>query len=128
MSNQRLGAIAVPILIITVGIGWLLTVQQFGPDINWVWTLGLAVSGLLILLGGVNKFSVVFGPLLIIASLFSVLRQTDRIRFNLELPLLVIALGVLLLIAQHPAIPFAGWMVEGPKGKRSGNDPPDGSA
>jgi len=53
-SNMK--SLSAPILIITVGVGWLLTIHDIVPGVNWVWTLGLAVAGLLILaIGGVDK-------------------------------------------------------------------------
>jgi hypothetical protein len=39
--------IILAILIITLGVGWLLTVKDHSTGINWIWTLGLAVVGLL---------------------------------------------------------------------------------
>src|SRR5262249_42124891 len=39
-SNSRT-TLVVPILIIIVGVGWLLTAQGVAPGINWVWTLAL---------------------------------------------------------------------------------------
>src|SRR5688572_22537704 len=92
--------LVLPILIILVGVGWLLTVQGYAPEINWLWTLGLAVIGLLTFLGGFNKFSVVVGPFFLLASGMSVLRQTGDLRLEIEVPVLVISAGVLLLIAQ----------------------------
>jgi hypothetical protein len=82
------------------------------PGIDWAWTLGLAVVGLLafVLSGGVDKVSVVVGPLLLAASLFSVLRQTGRLNVNTEVPLLVITLGVLIFIAQLSVVPPPRWI------------------
>jgi hypothetical protein len=112
MHSNRLAPLAIPILIIAVGLGWLLTAQGFGPGINWVWTLGLGVVGILtFLLSGLDKVSVVLGPFFLLASLLSVLRQTGNLTLDIEVPLLVISIGVLLLFAQIPAIPKPRWLL-----------------
>jgi hypothetical protein len=68
--------------------------------VDWIWTLGLAVAGILVIaLGERNKLTFVIGPFLVISSLFSVFRQTGRLRIELEMPILFIVLGVLLLAA-----------------------------
>lgn len=108
MDNKT--SIIVPILMITVGIGWILTVQGVIPEINWVWSLALAVVGFLIfVLAGFNKFSLVAGGFFILASGLSLLRQTGRLTIEMEVPIIVIAIGVLLLIARSPAIPVPEW-------------------
>lgn len=105
--RDKTTSILVPLLLITVGAGWLLTTLGVAPDIDWVWTLGLAVIGVLaFLLGGLNKVSLVVGPFFLIGSCLSVLRQTDRLHVDVEMPILVIAAGILLLVARHPAIPM----------------------
>jgi hypothetical protein len=110
-SNQR-APLVIPILIIVVGVGWLLTVRGFGPGINWVWTLGLGTIGILtFVLSGFDKVSVVIGPFFLLSSLMSVLRQTASLGLDMEVPVLVITIGVLLLFAQLPAIPKPGWFV-----------------
>jgi hypothetical protein len=113
-SNK--GAFAVPILIILVGVGWLLTAQGYGPGINWVWTLGLAAVGIVTLvLSGIDKVSVVIGPFFLVASLLSVLRQTNNLDLDTEVPILVIVVGVLLALARLAAIPAPEWII--PNGK-----------
>ena len=63
MAANRRAPLAIPILIIVVGIGWLLTVHALGPGINWIWTLSLACIGILtFVFGGFNKVSLVIGP------------------------------------------------------------------
>lgn len=107
-----------PILIITVGIGWLLTTLGIMPNVNWVWTLALAVAGILsVVVGGLNKISIISGPLLLVASLFSLLRQTGRLDIDHEIPILTIVFGVLLLVARHPSIPLPEWVSDATKQK-----------
>ncbi len=106
-------ALLVPILLITIGVGWLLTTLGIAPGIDWIWTLGLAITGLLaFVMGGFNKATVVVGPFFLIASCLSVLRQTGRLSFDAEVPILVIVSGVLLLVAHLPIIPLPKWIIQ----------------
>jgi hypothetical protein len=56
--------------------------------------------------------TVAVGPFFLIASCLSVLRQTGRLAINMEVPLLVIAAGVLLLVARLKSIPAPTWLIE----------------
>jgi hypothetical protein len=104
-----------PLLLMTFGVGWLLTSLGIAPRVDWIWTLGIGAVGLLTLaFGGINKFTVVVGPFLILSSAFAFLRQMGMLRFEVEAPLLVIVFGALLLIAQMPAIPIPNWIVKDP--------------
>lgn len=105
-----------PVLLIAVGVGWLLTSLGVAPGIDWIWTLGLAAVGILTLaVGGIDKLTVVVGPFFILASGLSLLRQTERLSLNVEVPILVIAAGFLLLVARSRSIPHAKWLVESPR-------------
>jgi hypothetical protein len=112
MSPAR-KTLILPLLLITVGVGWLLAAIGVTPDINWIWTLGLAGIGFTtFVVAGVDKVTVVAGSFFIVASFLSILRQTDRMSVNVEVPVLVIASGALLLIARHPRIPVPKWIIE----------------
>lgn len=105
-----------PALLITIGTGWLLSTLGVAPGIDWVWTLGLAVVGVLTFaVLGIDKVTVVVGPFLLLASGFSILRQTSRLGMDVEIPILVIVAGVLLLIARSPAIPIPSWIIKDPE-------------
>jgi hypothetical protein len=122
---QPKGPLALSLLIIAVGVGWLFTSLGFGPGINWVWILCLGGAGVLVFVmsGGVDKSSIVFGPFLLISSGLSIVRQAGQLSFDTEVPLLVITLGVLMFIAQLRVIPVPSWYytgpVEGPNAKKS---------
>ena len=108
----------IPIVLIAVGIGWLLSTLGLAPQINWIWTLGLASIGLLtFLISGIDKATVVVGTLLILASILSVLRQTGRLVIDHELPIMVIASGVLLLVARSNAVSSPKWFHDRPDGR-----------
>ena len=102
-------SVAISLLVIAVGGAWLLNTMNVIPGVNWVWTVGLAASGILLLmLTGLNKLSVVVGPFLIVASVLSLLRQQGTLHIDREVPYLVIALGVLMLISTLSSLPRAG--------------------
>jgi hypothetical protein len=112
VTNSR-APLVIPIVIIVVGVGWLLTAKGYGPGINWIWTLGLGLIGIVtfVVSKGFDKVSIVIGPFFLLASLLSVLRQTDQLSVEIEVPVLVICIGVLLLLAQLPVVPYPGWFV-----------------
>jgi hypothetical protein len=58
------GLVVLSLLIITLGVGWLLTTLAVAPGINWVLTLSLAMIGLLafVVSGGIDKVSIIIGP------------------------------------------------------------------
>lgn len=104
MSTRH--AIVVPGLIILLGLGWLLTTLGVVPHVNWIWVLALAGTGVMLLVvAGVDRVSVIVGPFLIITGFMSVLRQTGRIEFNVEVPVLVIVIGVLMLVSRMANLP-----------------------
>jgi hypothetical protein len=112
MTTDR-RTLIVPILLITLGVGWLLTTLGIVPDVNWVWTLGLALVGLLTFaVGGFDKVSVAVGPFFILASCLSLVRQTGWLDPDTEVPILVIAAGVLLLVARMKSIPAPDWLIQ----------------
>lgn len=118
MTPQK-QTLLLPVLLVTVGTGWLLTTLGYVPNIDWVWTLSLAVLGVVTLaLGGIDKVTIVIGPFFIFASFLSILRQTGRLHLNVEMPILIIALGILLFVARLPAIPVPRWMVEDSRTRR----------
>lgn len=106
------GPLVFAVLLITLGLGWLLTALSVGPGIDWVWTLGLGVLGVMafVLSGGVDKVSVILGPFLLLCSVLSILRQTGKLSVDVEVPLLVMLSGVLLLLAQLRVVPPPRWM------------------
>jgi hypothetical protein len=113
-------ALATSIMIITLGVGWLLTVHKIMPGVNWIWILGLGVMGLLILVvGGVDKITVVIGPLLITATFLSLLRQTGRISIDTKVPSLVIAFGTFMLLANLLPVPLPRWIIDSANDKSS---------
>lgn len=103
-------SLVISLLTITVGVGWLLTAKGIAPQINWVWTLGMAVCGVLMFaLMGFDKLSFVLGAFFLVCSLMSVLRQQGWLSVETEAPVLVIIAGVLLLLARSKKVPVPDW-------------------
>lgn len=112
MSSRR-KSLCLPILIILLGTGWLLTAMNVVSGIDWIWILGLAAIGIVtFVVGGLDKTTVVIAPMFLAASVLSVLRQTGRLSMNIEVPILVIVLGVLMLVAHLKVIPAPKWLVD----------------
>ena len=110
MKKSKSGLV-LPILVIGLGVAWLLTSLKIVPDVDWVWTGGLGLCGILAMaLGGMNKFSVVVGPFLLVGSVFSILRQTGRLSVDLELPILFIFFGILLLASYLMPLPLPDFL------------------
>ena len=105
-------SLMIPLLLVAVGTGWLLTTLGVVPGVDWCWTLGLAVVGVLAFIAGFDKLTFVVGTFFIIASCLSLLRQTGRLELDVEVPILVIAAGLLMLMARHSGIPAPTWVLE----------------
>lgn len=111
MDSKKTG-ISSAVAIMAVGIAWLLNNVGILPAVEWIWTLGLAVTGIMILaIVGLDKATAVIGPFLIIGSFFSILRQTGKLSINYEIPILVIILGLLLLIAVLSPLKNPVWLL-----------------
>lgn len=103
-------SLVISVLMITIGVGWLLTAKGIAPQINWVWTLGMAVCGALMFsLMGFDKLSFVLGMFFLVCSLMSFLRQQGWLSVETEAPALVIVAGVLMLAARSRKVPVPNW-------------------
>ena len=105
------GPIILAVAIIAVGVGWLMTALNKSSGMNWIWTLGLIAVGILTFVasGGFDKVSLILGPFFLLAGALSVLRQQDLLKAEIEAPILVTAIGVLILAVQIPAVPLPKW-------------------
>jgi len=113
----------VPMLLIAVGTGWLLSTLGIAPNIDWVWTLGLAIAGILpFIVVGFDKVTFVTGLFFLATSCLSILRQTSLITLEVEVPILVILAGLLMLLARNSAIPIPEWVQEASRSKRNRAD------
>jgi hypothetical protein len=111
--NGSKKSLFVSLLITLMGVAWLLNTLDIIPRVDWIWTIGVSGLGILILtLGGWNRISVVVGMFLVFAGTFSILRQTGRMRPEIEVPCLVIVFGALLLTVQLVRVPLPKWLEE----------------
>ncbi|MBB5016950.1 hypothetical protein HNQ59_000212 [Chitinivorax tropicus] len=99
----------IPVALIVIGLAWLLDEFHVFPEVNWFWITALTAAGVaVLLLDGINKSSVVVGPLLIGGGITTFLRQYLDLRFGAQWSVLMILLGVLMLVARSPSIPEVG--------------------
>jgi hypothetical protein len=111
-KGSRTGKVGVPILITAVGVGWLLTAQGMMPGVQWAWVIGVATLGAVLLsFEGVNKFSFVVGPSLILGAFLSILRQAGFVGVDTEVPVLTISVGVLWTVANLLLLPTPSWII-----------------
>lgn len=97
---------ALPVILIVLGAAWLLNSLDWLPEVHWLWIFGFAGAGIAILaLDGITKSSVIAGPLLVLAGVMSFARQYYELGWRFILPSMLIAAGVLMLIARLPSIP-----------------------
>ena len=97
---------SLPITLIIVGLVWLAWHFHFFPDIDWLIAIGFVVGGVAVLaVDGINKNSVVTGPLLIVIGGAWLLHDQYRMSWSVLIPLLLILVGVLMLVARSPTIP-----------------------
>jgi len=112
MSQDR-SSLILGILLVGLGGGWLLSNLGFIPPVAWAWSIGLAIVAVLaVALSGFDKVSIVVGGFFLLASVLSVLRQTGTISIDVEVPSLVMAAGLLILIARSRAIPTPRWILK----------------
>lgn len=109
--------LALPVLVMAIGVGWLLTNLNILPGVNWVWTGGLGVLGVATLaVCGIDRFTAVMGPFFIISSVASILRQTGRVSMDVEVPGLFIAFGALWMLSAMLPLPSPKWLIDHPTG------------
>ncbi len=90
-----------PLLIIAVGIGWLLQVKHVMPQVDWVWIILLGTIGVLLpIIGKASRATLIVGPFLTVWAITSFLRQTGTITFEIQGPILVITLGLLIALVR----------------------------
>jgi len=96
-----------PILVILFGLWWLLWELEVLPSFGLLLGTGLILSGTIFWWAhGINKGTFTLGGFLILLGILRILRYRHFITsFSLELPILVIGLGVLMLINRTSIIP-----------------------
>ncbi|MFO0832144.1 MAG: hypothetical protein U0637_09895 [Phycisphaerales bacterium] len=96
-----------------LGTFWLLSTLHYLPDINWVWVLALAAIGFVpLVVAGLNKFSFAFCGFMLACSTASMLRQMHVATWNITVPSLVIAAGVMALASMALPLRLPRWLEE----------------
>lgn len=98
----------------------MLTTNKVMPGVNWAVVLLIAVAGILSLCNGLSKLTLVLGPMLLLGSVVMVMLQTKRIHIEMGLPVLVVAFGVLMLVARLSSLPD-GLQASDPEDSNSDN-------
>ncbi len=97
-----------PVILITLGAAWLLNSLDWLPGVHWLWISGLTGAGIaILLLDGITKSSIVAGPLLILAGILSFMRQYYDLPWRFIFPVMLMAAGVLMLVARLPSVPHS---------------------
>src|SRR2546421_10827400 len=61
-SNMNSKSLVASLLIIALGVAWLLNTLGIVSGVDWIWTMGLAIVGLIVLLiGRFNRHAFVVG-------------------------------------------------------------------
>jgi hypothetical protein len=108
MSLKKPGGVWLPIALIVIGSGWLMHRLDIFPSVNWIVILALLFAGVaVLLLEGVNKSTVVIGPMLIAGGATTFLQQHYDLSRSIQIPVLLILCGVLMLLARSSQIPPA---------------------
>lgn len=106
MKGKSVISFIVPTIIVILGVGKLLNSFNIVPGVNWLFTLGLACAGVLtLIMGGIDKLTVVVGSLLMVTSVCTFLKQSGTIESSRQVPILIIALGFLLLLVHVLKLP-----------------------
>jgi hypothetical protein len=97
---------SLPITLIVVGLVWLAWHIHLFPDMDWVISLAFITGGGVVLVtDGINKSSIVTGPLLIGVGAAWLLHDQYRIGWSVLIPAMLVLTGVLMLVARSAAIP-----------------------
>ena len=96
-----------PILVIVFGLWWLLWELEILPSFGLLLGTGLILSGSVFWWAhGINKGTFTLGGFLILLGILRFLRYLQVITsFSIELPIVVIGLGVLMVINRTSIIP-----------------------
>jgi hypothetical protein len=108
--NSKLGLV-IPLAMVAIGGGALLTTLKIMPGFDWVLPISLAMVGIAFPLSiGFDKVTFVACMVFLAIAVMSVMRQLSIISTSVEIPGLVIWIGIVLLVARMPVIPNPTWM------------------
>lgn len=123
MSKPTSRFILFPCLLMALGTGWLLTVLNVLPGVNWPWIILLAGAGLLpLFMWGVDAATFPLSGFLLACTFASLLRQTGQLHADIETPILVIGAGFLMFVGHFLPLSRPIWLI-GPEPKPSPSQP-----
>ncbi|STZ75445.1 hypothetical protein [Bergeriella denitrificans] len=103
-------SLALPLFLIIFGAVWLLKSTGILPATATLVAAGIAVAGIAVLVvDGINKQSIVSGPLLVYIGAAVYLRHAYWVAYSPLFALGMMLLGVLLLISRSSIVPHKGW-------------------
>ena len=98
--------VALPLLLILFGAMWLAHVLGLIPDLRAIGGMALVVAGIAVLaIEGINKRSVVTGPVLMFCGAAWLGLQHGYLTRDLVAPLFLIVVGACLFVARLPGVP-----------------------
>ena len=104
MKNPSL---AVPLALIIIGALWFLKTTDILPATSTLVAIGLLIAGAaVLLLDGINKQSIVSGPLLIYIGTAIYLRSNYLMETSPLVALGMMILGCLLLLSRSSVVPY----------------------
>ncbi|MGF6146978.1 Uncharacterised protein [Kingella potus] len=104
---MRQSSLFFPLLLITVGAAWFLKTTDILPATSTMIAIGLAAFGILVpLTDGINKQSVVAGPLLIYCGAAVYLHSEYQTALSPLTAFGMMVLGCLLLLSRSSLIPY----------------------
>lgn len=96
-----MGRFTFPVIITALGLAWLLKIVFVEASIDWVWVILLiVVGGLLLIKRPLERVRLAIGLWMLIAAVSSILRQSGLMAADIEVPILIIAFGLLAALAQ----------------------------
>jgi hypothetical protein len=105
MQEKARGGVWLPVALIVIGAGWLMHRLEIFPSVNWIVILALVTAGVaVLLLEGINKSTIVIGPMLIAGGVTTFFQQQYDLARSVQFPLLLILCGLLMLLARSDAI------------------------
>ena len=100
-------SLALPLLLIIAGAIWFLKSTGILPATATLISIGLAIGGIAVLvMDGINKQSIVSGPLLIYIGTAIYLRSNYLMETSPLVALGMIILGCLLLLSRSSVVPY----------------------
>jgi uncharacterized membrane protein YhhN len=95
-----------PLVLFLVGLGLLLIQLDLFPAGKVMWTGGLLIGSVCVFLNqGFNKSSFIPGTILLTLSILSLVRYNTGLSFEMEIPIILMVVGVIMALNKTSLIP-----------------------